>query len=65
MDWNGNGNHDWLDDAFYNIVISPSEDATSNTQDVGDDCGNTSKQSIINKLIIVLLVIKILEWIFC
>lgn len=65
MDWDGDGNHDWQDDVFYNSVISPSKDDNSNTQNFASDCSNASKSSIITKIIMVLLVIKILEWIFC
>ena len=37
MDWNGDGNHDWRDDAFFNNVID-SNNGSSN----GGHSGSTS-----------------------
>lgn len=64
MDWNGDGKCDWQDDAFYNSVISPSKDENLDVKNSNDDSWNNSKPSFVTKLIIVLLVVKILEWLF-
>lgn len=30
MDWNGDGNHDWRDDAFFNNVIDSNNSSSNN-----------------------------------
>ena len=60
MDWNGDGNHDWQDDAFYNNVIGSSES--------DNDSGNSSrgsKQGVHPLIILAMIVLLILELASC
>ena len=41
MDWNGDGKHDWKDDAFYNNII----DNNSNNNSSGHNYGNNTTGS--------------------
>lgn len=56
MDWNGDGNHDWQDDAFYNNVMSDSGVDTSGS--------NVSGPSPLRFVLIAALIIYILVKIF-
>lgn len=56
MDWNGDGNHDWQDDAFYNNVMSDSGVDTSGS--------NVSAPSPLRFVLIAALIIYILVKIF-
>lgn len=58
MDWNGDGNHDWQDDAFYNNVISSSE-TDSNQPD--HSSGNPNRLSAGSILVIAFVVYLILR----
>ena len=57
MDWNGDGNHDWQDDAFYNNVISDNSDTASQSS-------TFSRPSPLRFVLIVALIIYIIVKLF-
>lgn len=57
MDWNGDGNHDWQDDAFYNNVLSDNSDNASHSS-------TSSTPSPLRFVLVAALIIYILVKIF-
>ena len=60
MDWNGDGKHDWQDDAFYNNVISSTE-----TDDDSSNTGEEHKTGVNPFIMLILIICLILELASC
>lgn len=64
MDWNGDGKHDWQDDAFYLLVLDEDGNATE-TDGKGNSCQyDEAPSGCLPVLIIILFIVYIIAEIF-
>ena len=68
MDWNGDGKHDWRDDAIFHNVINTENDSSNNTPSGGSgnysSGGSTFYISQLGKVVIVLDIILCIAALF-
>lgn len=68
MDWNGDGKHDWQDDAIFHNVINSDEDSSTNTSTGGGgrhtSGGSAFYISQLGKVVIVLVIILCIAALF-
>ena len=61
MDWNGDGNHDWRDDAFFHNVINSDENSSNSTH----GSNGSSSSGIGSGWVIAIIILIIISFFFC
>ena len=65
MDWNGDGKHDWKDDAiFHNVINSDNESSQSSSGGGYSTGGSSFYLSQLGKVVIVLVIILCVDALF-
>ena len=60
MDWNGDGKHDWQDDALFHNVINADDDSSNNISHSGRSYSSGNSSFVVSQLGKVVIVLDII-----
>ena len=60
MDWNGDGKHDWRDDAIFHNVIETDNNSSNNTPSGGGNYSNSGSSFYLSQLGKVVIVLDLI-----